>query len=168
MVNPFQLVSFLLLSLLLSIPAIGAEPKRNWVLVEKDVLSALEDLYVDISFRQQVAKDAYMISTLIDKRGKQRAVEIFGDDGTGDIKSVLLNDKKYRSVIHLDVFSCKEKKRGSYLTLYQSEPMGTGKTIYRLDDAEDRGSRGDFIPMMSLMHLPGEAALRRFACTGRL
>ena len=82
------------LSSLLAIEAGSAEPKRNWVVVAKDVLSAREDLYVDTNFRQQITKDTYMISTLTDTRGAQRAVEVFGDDGTGDTKSVFLNDKK--------------------------------------------------------------------------
>ena len=164
---PWILLCIFLISLL-TIEAEGAEPKRNWVVVAKDVLSAREDLYIDTNFRQQITKDAYMISSLTDTRGVPRAVEVFGDDGTGDTKSVFLNDKKYRSIISLKVFSCKEKKWGSYLTLYRSEPMGKGKTIYRTEDAEDQGERGDFIPLMPLMYLPGEASLRKFACTGRL
>jgi hypothetical protein len=153
---------------MLVVDAVHAETPRNWVVVQKNILGSGEDLYIDINFRQKIGNNAYMISTLTDTRGVQHAVEIFGNDGTGGTESVFLKDKKYRSIVSLEVFSCKEKKRGSYLTLYRSDAMGKGRIIYREENAEDRGERGDFIPLMPLMYLPGEASLMKFACTGRL
>lgn len=152
----------------LSVGSAFAEAKRVWVVVAKNVASAQEDLYVDTNFREKINEDAFMISTLSDTRGVQFPVEIFGDDGKGGTTSVLLTNKKYRSVISLEVFSCKTKQRGTYLAIYRSEPMGKGKTIYREENAEARGERGDFIPLMPLLGFAGEASLLKFACSGRL
>jgi hypothetical protein len=145
-----------------------AQTPKNWVLIAKNVLSSQEDLYVDTNFRQEVSKEVFMVSTLSNVTGKAREVEVFGDDGTGETRSVFLTGKRYQSSISVVVFSCTEKKRGEYLTIYKAEAMGKGKTIYRDDASEDRGSRGDFIPMFPLSQLPGEDTLRKFACTGRL
>jgi hypothetical protein len=46
--------------------------------------------------------------------------------------------------------------------------MGRGRTVYREEGYEDQGEKGDFIPLMSLSRLPGESALMKYACTGRL
>ncbi len=145
-----------------------AQTPKNWVLVAKNVLSSQEDLYVDTNFRQEVSKGVFMVFTLSNVTAKAREVEVFGDDGTGETRSVFLTGKRYQSSISVVVFSCTEKKRGEYLTIYKAEAMGKGKTIYRDDASEDRGERGDFIPMFPLFNLPGEDSIRRFACTGRL
>jgi hypothetical protein len=166
-----QKILLLLIVTLLPHSHLYAEKSKKkppkWVLIAEDALSSQTDLYIDVNSRYSIGGGRHFITTLEDHRGRKSSVEVFRDDGTGEQYSVYLHDKKYRSVVTVEIFDCISEESGLLLTRYKSKVMGRGKNVYKEDYSQEQDDGGMFIPTMEIyFHEPGAKKAFRFACEG--
>jgi hypothetical protein len=102
--------------------------ERKWALVEKNVLAAQQDSYVDLNSRQ-ILNNNYASIVSLWNGYSLRPVTIFAKGRDGRDQEVTLPGKYYRSIINTMIFNCKKREFTTTMS-YRSGFMGNGYESY--------------------------------------